>query len=201
LFKRIISFLVALFVSAPADAKQSLVNPVDVTDIEARIGRAQEIIEKLDRPIDYGGVTRDKTGLNKMAWAIGEISPTFATSRISATSTIFTIFATSRISTTSPTRPTIRRRQSSASSLAFRRRSTIPRRRRRPQHARRPPCPAGNINRRHCRPRQRISRRFCPVFNIRNPDFRRRQRINRPFYPASSIRNPDSHRLRHVIHR
>ena len=68
MFKRIISFLAALFVSAPADAKQSLDNPVDVTDIEARIGRAQEIIEKLDRPIDYGGVTRDKTDLNKMAW-------------------------------------------------------------------------------------------------------------------------------------
>jgi hypothetical protein len=67
-FKRNFSIFAALFLSGPVVAKQTPTQSTEPLDLEARFARAQEIIEKLDQPVDYGGVTRDKADPNKLSW-------------------------------------------------------------------------------------------------------------------------------------
>jgi hypothetical protein len=68
MFTRHFSFFAALLISAPAGAKQGVDRPADTADVETRILRAKAIIEKLDQPQDYGGVTRDDADPNKLSW-------------------------------------------------------------------------------------------------------------------------------------
>jgi hypothetical protein len=68
MFTRHLSFFAALLLSAPAGAKPAFDHPADASDVETRIMRAKEIIEKLDQPQDYGGVTRDDADPNRLSW-------------------------------------------------------------------------------------------------------------------------------------
>jgi len=67
-FRRNFSFFAALICSLPAAAKQSVDRPTEPLDLDTRLARAKTIIEELDQPSDYGGVTRDKTDPNKLTW-------------------------------------------------------------------------------------------------------------------------------------
>jgi hypothetical protein len=66
MFKRDFSFFAALIFSIPATAKQTF-DPESL-DLEDRLVRAKALFEKLDQPVDYGGVTRDENDPNKVAW-------------------------------------------------------------------------------------------------------------------------------------
>ena len=67
MFRRGFSFFAALLLAVPTSAK-SATDSSEPLDIDTRLARAKAIFDKLDEPIDNGGVTRDQSDPNKLAW-------------------------------------------------------------------------------------------------------------------------------------